>query len=111
MPWSFYVEPGGLVWPDPGRERPGLKEALRDCAESLSPVGTAPELSTYWIDRILAGLSHEATAPVIASGNAWSLVRDRDEVKARFDYAGARLSGAPSSKGLRSMISGIPTRP
>ncbi len=88
MKWSVDVEPGGLVWLDPGRMRPQLKEALQDCVESLSPAGTAPNLSTYWIDRVLAGLSDGAPAEsVIASGNAWSLVRHGDMVTVRFDYA------------------------
>ncbi len=88
MTWSIEVEPGGLVRLDPGPERPQLKEALDDCAESLSPVGTAPSLSTYWINRVLASLSPAAPAEsVIASGNAWSLVRHGDTVAVRFDYA------------------------
>jgi hypothetical protein len=87
--WSIDLEPGGLVWLDPGPDRPELKEALQDCVESLSPVGTEPSLSTYWIDHALAALSRSApTELVIASGNAWSLVRDGNAVTARFDYAG-----------------------
>jgi len=54
MAWSITVEPAGLVWVDPGATQPELKEALHDCVESLSPAGTAPALSTYWIDRVLA---------------------------------------------------------
>jgi hypothetical protein len=86
--WSIEIEPGGLVRPDPGPGRPQLKEALQDCVESLSPVGTEPSLSTYWIDQALAALSGSAsTESVIASGNAWSLVRYGNGVAARFDYA------------------------
>jgi hypothetical protein len=86
--WSIDIEPGGLVRPDPGPDRPELKEALQDCVESLSPVGTEPSLSTYWIDHALAALSLSApTESVIASGNAWSLVRCGNGVTARFDYA------------------------
>ena len=47
-----------------------------------------PALSTYWIDRALAGLSGSGpTEAVLASGNAWSLVRSGDTIAARFDYA------------------------
>ena len=88
MTWSFDAEPGGLVRPDPGDDRPGLREALDDGVESLSPVGTAPALSTYWIDQALAALQASAASDsVISSGNAWSLVRDGDTVVVRFDYA------------------------
>ena len=88
MSWSFHVEPGGLVWPDPGSANPQLKEALGDCVESLSPAGTAPDLSTYWIDRLLAQLLGSAPSEaVVASGNLWSLVRHGDTVAVRFEYA------------------------
>jgi hypothetical protein len=88
MTWSIFVEPGGLVWLDPGPERPWLKEALWDCVGSLSPKGTSPSLSTYWIDRALAGLSPDASSEsVIAGGNAWTLVRQGDTVRVTFDYA------------------------
>jgi hypothetical protein len=88
MSWRIEVEPGGLAWVDPGPDRPGLKEAIRDCVESLSPIGEAPGLSTYLIDRALSALSPTApTEGVIANGNAWSLVRRGDTVTLRFDYA------------------------
>jgi hypothetical protein len=88
MTWSFDVEPDGLVRPDPGSDRPGLKEALHDGVESLSPVGTAPALSTYWIDQAIAGVQDPASSgSVVSSGDAWSLVRDGDTVIVRFDYA------------------------
>jgi hypothetical protein len=88
MTWSIDVDPGGLVWLDPGGSNPQLKEALQDCVESLSPAGTTPSLSTYWIDRALAGLSDQASGEaVIANGNAWSLIRCGDTVTVRFDYA------------------------
>ena len=87
MDWVFRVEDGGLVRPDPGSARPQLKEALEDCVPSLSPVGVEPQLSTYWIDHVLSGLTSERSAQaVIASGNAWSLIRSGDEVRVRFDY-------------------------
>src|SRR5438093_5957255 len=88
MAWSIRVEPAGLVWADPGPSHPELKEALQDCVQSLSPAGMPPALSTYWIDRALAGLSGSGpTEAVLASGNAWSLVRRGDTIAARFDYA------------------------
>jgi hypothetical protein len=86
--WSFHIEPGGLVWPDPGPESPELKEALWDCAPSLSPVGTPPKLSTYWIDHVLAGLvPMPPRDPRIGGGNEWSLVREDDTVTVSWDYA------------------------
>ena len=74
-----------LYGPDPGRDRPQLKEALEDCAPSLSPAGTKPVLSTFWIDRILADLRRTTPGErVIASGNAWTLLRQDDVVEVRF---------------------------
>src|SRR5437762_13739994 len=88
MSWRVEAEPGGLVWVDPGPGRPSLKQALHDCVGSLSPIGEPPSLSTYWVDGTLAALSPQApTEAVIASGNAWSLVRRGDTVAVRFDYA------------------------
>jgi hypothetical protein len=76
------------VGPDPGVERPLLKASLEDCAESLSPAGTKPSLSTYWVDQLLAGLSPGGpTEVVIADGNAWSLERRGDLVIASSQYA------------------------
>ncbi len=87
MTWSFYVEPGGLVWPDPGEDRSELKRALDDCAPSLSPNGTEPVLSTYWIDHVLAGLTPQAPAEArIGGGNAWSLSRRGELVAVTFDH-------------------------
>ena len=88
MEWSFRVERGGLVWPDPGSNSPQLKSALEDCVESLSPNGEDARLSTYWIDHALQVLL-APTQPddaVIASGNAWSLIRSGDQVRVHFDY-------------------------
>ena len=88
MEWSFRVERGGLVWPDPGPNSPQLKTALEDCVPSLSPNGEDARLSTYWIDHALQGLTAPAQPDdaVIASGNAWSLIRSGDQVRVRFDY-------------------------
>jgi hypothetical protein len=88
MAWSIRVDPAGLVWADLGPSQPELKEALQDCVQSLSPAGMSPALSTYWIDRVRAGLSGLGpTEAVLASGNAWSLVRRGDTIAVRFDYA------------------------
>jgi hypothetical protein len=107
MTWSFDVEPDGLVRPDPGDDRPGLKEALNDGVESLSPVGTAPALSTYWIDRALAALQAPASpGSVISSGNAWSLVRDGDDVLVRFDY-GAEGEEATATVPVDELAAGL----
>jgi hypothetical protein len=88
MDWVFHTERGGLVWPNPGPARPELKEALADCVPSLSPVGTKPRLSPYWIDDALSNLSSGPSDGTIASGDAWSLIRSGDEVRVHFDYAG-----------------------
>jgi hypothetical protein len=72
MTWGFEVEPDRFVCPDPGPERLQLKRALEDCVESLL-LGTPPSLWIDWIHRALAGLLPAES--VIASGNAWSLVR------------------------------------
>ncbi len=65
-----------------------LRATLEDCAESLSPAGTQPSLSTYWVDQLLAGLSPAGpTEAVVADGNAWSLERRGDLVIASSQYA------------------------
>jgi hypothetical protein len=85
--WVFHAEHGGLVWPDPGATRPELKQALQDCLPSLSAAGAEPRLSTNWIDHALSGLTSGRSADaVIASGNAWSLIRSGDDVVVHFDY-------------------------
>ena len=85
--WVFHAERGGLVWPDPGATRPELKQALEDCVPSLSAAGVEPQLSTYWIDHALSGLTSGRSADaVIASGDAWSLIRSGDDVRVQFDY-------------------------
>jgi hypothetical protein len=88
MTWSFNVEPGGLVWLDPGPERPMLKDALGECVASLSPAGTSPSLSTYWVDRLLARLSADAPREAgIWNGNAWDIERRDERVIVSFQYA------------------------
>ena len=85
--WVFHLEDGRLLWPDPGPARRELKEALEDCVPSLSPAGAEPQLSPYWIDHALSGLSSgESADTVIASGNAWSLIRSGDDVRIHLDY-------------------------
>ena len=41
MTWSFDIEPGGLVWPNPGDDRRALRDAPWDGVGSLSPAGDA----------------------------------------------------------------------
>ena len=86
MTRSFDIEPSGLVRPNPGDDRPALRDALWDGVASLSPAGVAPSVSTYWIDRALAALASSAPREsVVASGNAWSLLRNGDRVVVQFD--------------------------
>jgi hypothetical protein len=60
---------------------------LEDCVPSLSPAGLKPQLSPYWIDHAISGLSAQGSDDrVFASGNAWSLIRSGGEVRVRFDY-------------------------
>ena len=82
MEWTFVADVGGLVWPDPGEEAPLLKEALRDCVESLSPAGDAPTLSTYWIDRLLERCAEpRRVKSLLAQGNWWTFWLDGDVVR------------------------------
>lgn len=82
MTWTFAVDANGLVWPDPGDEMPQLKEALRDCAESLSPLRTRPALSTYWIDHLLNRCAERGEGRLpLTRGNWWVLWLDSDLVR------------------------------
>jgi hypothetical protein len=60
---------------------------LQDCIPSLSPASQEPKLSTYWIDHAISALSSRRSGDVvIASANAWSLIRSGDDVRVHFDY-------------------------
>jgi hypothetical protein len=82
--WRIWTEPGGLTWADPGPERDALRSALEDCAETLSPIGEPPRLSTYWIDHRLAQLER-ARDGEIANGNLWTLTVTGDAVEVRMN--------------------------
>lgn len=82
--WRIWTDDGGLAWADPGEDRPALGDALKDCASTLSPVGEPPTLSTYWIDRLLAGLE-QADARDLAHGNLWVLTLTDEVVEVRID--------------------------
>lgn len=82
--WRIWTDDRGLAWADPGPHRPALGDAVRDCAETLSPVGESPRLSTYWIDDLLAEMDN-TEAGVIAHGNLWVLTRNGSNVEVRMD--------------------------
>ena len=60
-----------------------LKDALADCASTLSHGGEDPALSTYSIDRMLARL--EGGAEEIGHGNLWVLTRSGSRIEVRMD--------------------------
>ena len=73
-----------------GSEWPIFNQALADSISSVPPRGS-PErhLSTFWIDSTLGRLRsmrEGQTLGPIASGNAYSLILDGDDVVASFDY-------------------------
>lgn len=80
-----YFEERGLIWVRLGPEWPGFNEALNDGVSSLSPRGTSPALSTYWIDHALGRMA-AAPGSLVAGGNTTRIERTRDGVCARSDY-------------------------
>jgi hypothetical protein len=82
--WRIWTEPGELSRADPGADRSALRSALEDCADTLSPIGEEPGLSTYWIDRLLVELDHP-TRSEIAHGNLWVLSIRGGIVEVRMD--------------------------
>ncbi len=82
--WRIWTDDRGLAWADPGPHRPALGDAVRDCAEALSPVGQSPRLSTYWIDSLLDEMDR-TEAGVVAHGNLWVLTRKGPNVEIRMD--------------------------
>ena len=82
--WRIWTEDGGLAWADPGEARPALRNAVGDCASTLSPVGGSPRLSTYWVDLLLAGLERPGDREV-AHGNLWVLRLTDEVVEVRMD--------------------------
>jgi hypothetical protein len=88
--WQIWTDDRGLAWADPGPHRTALGDAVRDCAETLSPVGQSPRLSTYWIDDLLDEMD-KTEAGVIAHGNLWVLTRNGPNVEVRMDVVGVTL--------------------
>ena len=82
--WRARTDDGGLTWLDPGPDRPALRAALEDCAETLSPAGEPPALSTYWVDRLLERAA-ELEPGDIAHGNLWVLTAADRMVEVRMD--------------------------
>lgn len=82
--WRVWTESGGLARLDPGPDRPALRAALEDCAETLSPLGEPPALSTYWLDRMLE-LAKASDHAEIAHGNLWVLTAHGGLVEVRMD--------------------------
>ncbi len=85
MVWQFQVDDAGLVWVVPDERFPGFAQALADSVTALSPAGSSPSLSAYWIERTLAWLvaadqAHDAVQ--LASGNMSALEREGDLVRA-----------------------------
>lgn len=85
MVWQFEIDEAGLVWVVPDERFPGFAQALADSVSALSPAGSAPSLSAYWIERTLAWLvADDQTLGVVqlASGNMSALEREGDIVRA-----------------------------
>jgi hypothetical protein len=91
--WRVGTENGGLSWIDPGGRRSALRAALEDCAETLSPAGRTPALSTYWVDLLLSKL-REGRGGDVAHGNLWVLSLNGGLVEIRMDV------DAPDSEAL-----------
>jgi hypothetical protein len=78
----------GLIWIELGADWPGFTRALDDSVSSLSPRGTPPGLSTYWIDVTLDGLKASPTTGEhrIVGGNETEFVVAGENVQARSLY-------------------------
>jgi hypothetical protein len=111
MPWTIWVDDRGLIWANAGDDLPGFNEALADSISALSPIGQPPALSTYWIDKALAGVERHSGRP-ISSGNATSLTRDGEEVVAESEYElfeDERMSVTAFVEGLRLWRTAVAT--
>lgn len=82
--WRIWPDPAGLAWADPGDDRDAFRSALEDCADSLSPAGQPPGLSTYWVDHLLGQLERGRDGEV-ANGNLWTLTVKGDTVEVRMN--------------------------
>lgn len=82
--WQIWTDEGGLAWADPGGDRLALRSAVEDCASTLSPVGQAPALATYWIDLLLAALNQPGDRD-LAHGNLWVMTLHGRIVEVRMD--------------------------
>jgi hypothetical protein len=104
MSWTISIDAQGLVWARVGTSSPGFDEALADSISTLSPRGEPPALSTYWIDRALAGVESGSEKPFLW-GNATRLTRSGDEVIAQSDYglfADERMPVSEFVEGLKT---------
>lgn len=89
MRWAFEITALGLVEFEPDPDYPGFAQALADSAGSLSPNGTTPALSTYWVDRCITWASRyddPTTTAELSSGNTTVLLRRGDSVVAESLY-------------------------
>jgi len=82
--WRVWTDEGGLAWADPGPDHGALGAAVRDCASTLSPRGSTPALSTYWVDLLLDMINGDGEVTV-GHGNLWVLTRVGDSVEVRMD--------------------------
>lgn len=103
--WRIWTEPGSLAWADPGPEYVGMADAIADCAETLSPRGEPPTLSTYWIDLLLEGID-ERRKGELAHGNLWVFTLNGENVEIRMDVDNP-ADEAVGSIDLGDLVSGL----
>lgn len=77
----------GVIDVDLGEHWRWFTETLLDAVTTRAPRGSdGVNPSTYWIDRTLTALRDAKDGDRIASGNAWNLVLEREEVLAHSQY-------------------------
>jgi hypothetical protein len=85
----IWTDERGLIWADLGDGWPGFNLALADAVSALSPRGTDPALSTYWIDTALERMTPEHAKDdehKVAGGNETELAVAGETVHARSLY-------------------------
>ena len=85
MARATFFDDGGLIWIDLGDQWPGFTEAMNDGISTLSPRGTPPDLSAYWLDHAASGLAG-TVGDHVTSGNSTRIVLSTDGVIAHSDY-------------------------